>query len=136
MIKIITKQDDSIKYFTNGGKSNYYLINTEYLRDMAKQNISLIKLEFNLISRSLVITDMSLFKLVLFLGAVGTFCILLGNGYPFEGYSVFYQVIGMVLLISFVSLYALILLFIISCISNLSTLIRNFISLIRFNIRK
>lgn len=136
MIKIITKQDDSIKYFTNGGKSNYYLINTEYLRDMAKQNISLIKLEFNLISRSLVITDMSLFKLVLFLGAVGTFCILLGNGYPFEGYSVFYQVIGMVLLISFVSFYALILLFIISCISNLSTLIRNFISLIRFNIRK
>lgn len=136
MIKIITKQDDSIKYFTNGGRSNYYLINTEYLRDMAKQNISLIKLEFNLISRSLVITDMSLFKLVLFLGAVGTFCILLGNGYPFEGYSVFYQVIGMVLLISFVSLYALILLFIISCISNLSTLIRNFISLIRFNIRK
>lgn len=136
MIKIIAKQDDSIKYFTNGGRSNYYLINTEYLRDMAKQNISLIKLEFNLISRSLVITDMSLFKLVLFLGAVGTFCILLGNGYPFEGYSVFYQVIGMVLLISFVSLYALILLFIISCISNLSTLIRNFISLIRFNIRK
>lgn len=136
MIKIITKQDDSIKYFTNGGKSNYYLINTEYLRDMAKQNISLIKLEFNLISRSLVITDMSLFKLILFLGAVGTFCILLGNGYPFEGYSVFYQVIGMVLFISFVSLYALILLFIISCISNLSTLIRNFISLIRFNIRK
>ena len=136
MIKIIAKQDDSIKYFTNGGRSNYYLINTEYLRDMAKQNISLIKLEFNLISRSSVITDMSLFKLVLFLGAVGTFCILLGNGYPFEGYSVFYQVIGMVLLISFVSLYALILLFIISCISNLSTLIRNFISLIRFNIRK
>ena len=136
MIKIITKQDDSIKYFTNGGRSNYYLINTEYLRDMAKQNISLIKLEFNLISRSLVITDMSLFKLVLFLGAVGTFCILLGNGYPFEGYSTFYQVIGMVLIISFVSLYALILLFIISCISNLSSLIRNFISLIRFNIRK
>lgn len=136
MIKIITKQDDSIKYFTNGGRSNYYLINTEYLRDMAKQNISLIKLEFNLISRSLVITDMSLFKLVLFLGAVGTFCILLGNGYPFDGYATLYQVIGMVLLISFVSLYALILLFIISCISNLSSLIRNFISLIRFNIRK
>lgn len=136
MIKIIAKQDDSIKYFTNGGRSNYYLINTEYLRDMAKQNISLIKLEFNLISRSLVITDMSLFKLVLFLGAVGTFCILLCNGYPFDGYATLYQVIGMVLLISFVSLYALILLFIISCISNLSTLIRNFISLIRFNIRK
>lgn len=134
MIKLLNNQDDSIKYFTNGGRSNYYLINSKYLRDMAKNNISLIKLEFNLIYRTLVITDLSLAKICVAMGFLINIFMLytaqdIVSNYP--SVSVFS---AFVIIWVFDSVISLAFLYMLSILSNLFNILKQLYLFIKFNI--
>ena len=134
MIKLLNNQDDSIKYFTNGGRSNYYFINSKYLRDMTKNNISLIKLEFNLIYRTLVITDLSLAKICAVMGLLIDIFVFytaqdIVSNYPsapvFAAFVIFWV---------FDSMMSLAFLYILSILSNLSNILKQLYLFIKFNI--
>lgn len=134
MIKLINNQDDSIKYFTNGGRSNYYFINSEYLREMSKNRISLIKLEFNLIFKTLVITDLSLLKIVMAIGLIVN-CILFYNAQDvIQGYDSIAIASSFVIFYIVSSVFSFAILAVLSLLTNLSDRLKQLYLLMRFNV--
>lgn len=132
MIKLFNKQDDSIKFYTNGGTSNYYFINTEYLREMSKNHISLVKLEFNLIFKTLVITDFSLLKILLFMSLIITASLFYNTTIEYDNVLIVYAVFVILYIFNVLASFGM--LFILSTITNIVDRTKQLLSFLKFNI--
>ena len=132
MIKLFNKQDDSIKFYTNGGRSNYYFINTEYLREVSKSHISLVKLEFNLIFKTLVITDFSLLKILLFMSLIITASLFYNTTIEYDNVLIVYAVFVILYIFNVFASFGM--LFILSTITNIVDRTKQLLSFLKFNI--
>ena len=132
MIKLFNKQDDSIKFYTNGGRSNYNFINTEYLQEMSKSHISLVKLEFNLIFKTLVITDFSLLKILLFMSLIITASLFYNTTIEYDNVLIVYAVFVILYIFNVLASFGM--LFILSTITNIVDRTKQLLSFLKFNI--
>lgn len=132
MIKLFSKQDDSIKFYTNGGRSSYYFINTEYLREMSKNHISLVKLEFNLIFKTLVITDFSLLKILLFMSLIITASLFYNTNIEYDNVLIVYAVFVILYIFNVLASFGM--LFVLSTITNIVDRTKQLLSFLKFNI--